>query len=83
VEVFVPAPAPVVAAEVARWGTVTPRGDESCQLSMTVDDWEWVVLILASIGAEFDVISPPELDAHLRRIGELFGRARPEVTRSA
>jgi hypothetical protein len=42
---------------------------------MSVDELHWPVLVLAAVGAEFEVESPPELTVHLMSIGELFRKA--------
>ena len=41
---------------------------------MTSDSLDWPALALGSIGADFTVVSPPELVPHLHRWGERFGR---------
>ncbi|MFF5991738.1 helix-turn-helix transcriptional regulator [Prauserella flavalba] len=67
---LVRAPAEHVARTVQRWGVVEPEGEESCRLTMNVDSFEWPVLVLASIGADFEVVGPPELREYLRETGE-------------
>jgi hypothetical protein len=42
---------------------------------MTVDGLEWPAMVLAAVGADFDVVEPPELRADVGRIAALFGRA--------
>jgi predicted DNA-binding transcriptional regulator YafY len=56
-------------------GAVEPIGDHACQLRIGVDGFEWPVLILAAIGAEFQVVQPPELVDYLRATGGLLLRA--------
>ncbi len=72
VEVVIDAPAAVVAREVAQWGTVEALGPERCRLRMRADDLSWPVMVLGAIDAGFEVVAPPELGDHLRRIGERF-----------
>ena len=60
---------------VGGWGTVEPVNAGSCRLRMSVDALDWPAMVLAAVGADFDVIEPMELHEHVRRIGELFGRA--------
>ncbi|WP_026877915.1 helix-turn-helix transcriptional regulator [Jiangella gansuensis] len=71
----VAAPADVVRQAVWNWGEVAPAGADAARLTMNVDSFEWPVLVLASIGADFEVVSPPELVAHLREVGERFLRS--------
>ncbi|HEY8472858.1 MAG TPA: YafY family protein [Natronosporangium sp.] len=75
VEVRVAAPAATVERVVGQWGTVEPDGDGSSVLRMSVDYLEWPALVLGSVGADFQVVQPPELRDHLRAVGELFLRA--------
>jgi predicted DNA-binding transcriptional regulator YafY len=75
VVVAVRAPAADVARVVEHWGTVEPTGETSCTLRMGVDDLGWPAMILGAVGADFEVLAPPELRDHLRHIGELFIRA--------
>jgi predicted DNA-binding transcriptional regulator YafY len=58
-----------------RGGTVEVLDERSCRLRLGVDDLDWPVLILAALGAEFEVVQPPEFRDHLRATGELFIRA--------
>ncbi|MBK1783040.1 helix-turn-helix transcriptional regulator [Prauserella cavernicola] len=73
------APAEVVERVVGQWATVDVRDDGSSTMTMRVDSFEWPVLVLASVGAEFDVVGPPELRDYLRETGErlLRGAAAP------
>ncbi|MFC4003318.1 helix-turn-helix transcriptional regulator [Prauserella oleivorans] len=67
---------------VGRWGQVEPLDDVSCRLVMNVDTFDWLVLVLTSIDADFDVVGPPELREYLRVTGErlLRGAAAPSAT---
>ncbi|MPZ63818.1 MAG: WYL domain-containing protein [Propionibacteriales bacterium] len=60
---------------VRGWGTVEPVDVGSCRLEMNVDTLHWPALVLGSVGAEFEVLEPPELTDYLRTMGELFIRA--------
>jgi hypothetical protein len=42
---------------------------------MNVDSFEWPVMVLAIVGAEFDVVEPPELTDEVRRIGSVLTQA--------
>jgi len=65
-----------VGAVVGRWGTVEPVTNETCRLRMQVDDLSWPMMVLASIGADFEVEAPSELRHRLHSVGALFSRAR-------
>ena len=52
-----------------------PISDRSCRLRMSFDDLDWPAIVLAAVGADFEVVDPPELRDHVRRIGELFTHA--------
>ena len=63
------------AVERAVWhyGDVTPDGD-GCVLEMNVDSLQWPVMVLAQVGAPFEVESPPELRAECARVGRLLSQ---------
>jgi predicted DNA-binding transcriptional regulator YafY len=75
VDVVVRTPAADVEKVVSGWGTVEAIDDGSCRLRMTVDGLEWPAMVLAAVGADFDVVEPAELRADVGRIAALFGRA--------
>ncbi len=68
------APAEVVQRAVHQWGTATALED-GCLLEMNVDDLQWPVMVLAQVGADFTVESPPELREKVADVAERFGRA--------
>jgi len=70
----VQAPAEVVQRAVHQWGTATALED-GCLLEMNVDDLQWPVMVLAQVGADFTVESPPELREKVADVAERFGRA--------
>jgi predicted DNA-binding transcriptional regulator YafY len=70
VEAVVEAPADAVRTRIGRWATVTDDGPERCRVRMDADLLEWPATALAMTGAEFSVLSPPELRDHLRAMGE-------------
>jgi predicted DNA-binding transcriptional regulator YafY len=72
--VTVHTPARDVQRVVQRWGEVDALDETSCRLRMSLDSFEWVVFVLAVIGAEFEVQEPAELRDHLRATGEIFSR---------
>ena len=75
VEALIHAPCAAVRAQVGSWGSVEPAGTERCLLRMTSDSLDWPAMALGGIGADFDVLSPPELVAHLRDWAHRFNTA--------
>jgi predicted DNA-binding transcriptional regulator YafY len=75
VEAVVHAPAEQVQRQVGRWATVEPLDDGSCLLRMTSNQLDWPAMALGSLGAEFEVLSPPGLVEHLRGLAARFIRA--------
>jgi predicted DNA-binding transcriptional regulator YafY len=65
---------------VWHYASVEAIDDESCRLLMNVDTFEWPAIVLASVGADFEVLEPPELRDYLQRVGEFFLR-RPGTPR--
>ncbi len=61
VEVLVEAPAETVRERIGRWAAVSEISATRCRVRMTADALEWPVLGLGLVGADFQVISPPEL----------------------
>jgi len=57
-------------------GALEGHDGPSCRLSMQVDDLGWPLMVLATVGAPFDVESPPELADEVRRVAALFGSPR-------
>ncbi len=74
IEVIVEADVETVRGAVGRWATVEARDAQHTVLRMTSDSLDWPALTLGSIGADFTVVSPPELVAHLHAWGQRFGR---------
>jgi predicted DNA-binding transcriptional regulator YafY len=60
---------------VERWGTADDAGDGRCRLTMRVDSLDWPAMLLGAIGADFEVVSPPELLDHVRGWARTFDRA--------
>ncbi|TFV64642.1 UNVERIFIED_ORG: YafY family transcriptional regulator [Bacillus sp. AZ43] len=79
VEVLVAAPAEAVRARIGRWCTVEETGDGGCRVRMQTDDLSWPAMALGSVGAEFTVVSPPDLVALLGDWGGRFSRAAAET----
>lgn len=72
VVVEIQAPESRVKQVVWDWGTVEPLDDGSCRLLMKVDSLDWPAFVLGSVGAEFEIVDPPELREHLRQLGTRF-----------
>jgi predicted DNA-binding transcriptional regulator YafY len=64
-----------VARVVSHWGRVEALDEASCRLHMSVDTFEWPTVVLAAVGADFEVVRPAELRDFLRTAGERFTRA--------
>ncbi|HET6625628.1 MAG TPA: YafY family protein [Nocardioidaceae bacterium] len=75
VVVLVQASAADVTGVVGRWGAVEEVGEDVSRLRMQVDDLAWPMLVLASVGADFEVESPAELVERVHATGRLFSRA--------
>jgi predicted DNA-binding transcriptional regulator YafY len=69
------APAGTIRAALGQWATIEEIDDERCRLRMTADSLNWPALALGSVGAEFEVVGPPELTEHVREWGARFSRA--------
>src|SRR5436190_8642817 len=75
IEVIVEAPASVVRERIGRWSSVAEIDARRRRVRMTADMLEWPVMGLGMTGAEFQVISPPELIEWMRDWGARFSRA--------
>ena len=75
VEVIVEAPAKVVRERIGRWASVSEISATRCRVRMTADMLEWPIMGLGMVGADFQVISPPELIDWVRDWGARFSRA--------
>jgi predicted DNA-binding transcriptional regulator YafY len=75
IEIMVSASAEVVRSHVGRWGTVTEVDDDRCLLQMSSDSLDWPMVALCFIGADFRVISPPEMLDFVDECAERFTRA--------
>jgi predicted DNA-binding transcriptional regulator YafY len=68
VEVLVDAPLSVLAARVPATLAVLTGEGAGTRLELQADSLEWVAGVLAGLGADFRVIRPDELRAHLARL---------------
>jgi predicted DNA-binding transcriptional regulator YafY len=75
VEVVAQAPAEQVRTRIGRWASVEAEGPDRCRIRMSADGLEWPLMGLGITGAEFTVVSPPELVEQLRDWGGRFTRA--------
>lgn len=74
--VTVHAPAEEVRARVpGGGGTVTPLGEDRCELVTGDDDLHWLALRIIMLGSEVEVHEPPALREHLRTLGDRLRRA--------
>jgi predicted DNA-binding transcriptional regulator YafY len=74
-EVLVHAPAAQVRSKLGQWATVEDIDEQRCRLHMTADNMDWPTFALGIVGAEFEVLRPPELVDHVRDWSERFTRA--------
>jgi predicted DNA-binding transcriptional regulator YafY len=75
IKVLIHAPAEKVRAMLDQWGTVEHLDGERCLLLMSSNTLDWPTFALGSVGAEFEVLTPPELLDHVREWGERLNRA--------
>ncbi|MGW5261062.1 helix-turn-helix transcriptional regulator [Microbispora sp. NPDC004025] len=75
VKALVHAPAARVRTTAGQWGMVEEVDGHSCLLTMTSTSLDWPVQALGNVGAEFEVLGPPEFVAYVREWGERFVRA--------
>src|SRR3984885_12117684 len=75
-EAVIEAPAAVVRKRIGRWATIREDGPGRCLVTMTPgDNLDWPVIALGVAGADFQVLSPPELIARIGDWGARFTRA--------
>jgi predicted DNA-binding transcriptional regulator YafY len=79
VTVIVRAPAADVERVIERWGTVEAIDAASCSLRMNVDELEWPAMVLAAVGADFEIVEPDDLRVYVRRTGEFFTRSAGHI----
>jgi predicted DNA-binding transcriptional regulator YafY len=75
-EAVIEAPAAVIRDRIGRWATIVEDGPDRCLVTMTPgDNLDWPVIALGVAGADFQVLSPPELIARIGDWGARFTRA--------
>jgi predicted DNA-binding transcriptional regulator YafY len=76
VTAVIEAPAAVVRQRIGRWATIEEDGADRCLATMTPGDTlDWPVMALGLAGADFQVLSPPELAERVAAWGSRFTRA--------
>jgi hypothetical protein len=74
VSVRIETPAERVRQFAGQWATAEVIDDNSTRMRMSVDDLNWPVIILGSLGAPFTIESPPQLVDAVRSAGETLLR---------
>jgi predicted DNA-binding transcriptional regulator YafY len=75
VEALVEAPAVDVRQRIGQWCTVEDVDATRCRVRMTGDSLDWPATALGMAGADFQVVSPPELLDRVRDWGRRFSQA--------
>jgi predicted DNA-binding transcriptional regulator YafY len=75
VEVVVEAPAGEVRERIGRWFAVSQISANRCRVRQSTDTLDWALMGLGVVGADFRVVSPPELAERVRDWGRRFSRA--------
>jgi predicted DNA-binding transcriptional regulator YafY len=77
VTAVIEAPASLVRKRIGRWATIEEDGRDRCLVTMTPgDNLDWPVIALGIAGADFRVLSPPELAERVADWGARFSRHR-------
>jgi predicted DNA-binding transcriptional regulator YafY len=71
-EAIIDAPAETVRTSIGQWAAVEEIDTRRCRVRITTDDLGWAVVALGATGAEFRVVSPPELLDRIRDWGRRF-----------
>jgi predicted DNA-binding transcriptional regulator YafY len=76
VRAVIEAPAAVIRERIGRWVTIEEHGPGRCLVTMTPgDNLDWPVIALGVAGADFQVLSPPELAERIAEWGARFTQA--------
>ncbi|MGV9386547.1 helix-turn-helix transcriptional regulator [Nonomuraea sp. NPDC003707] len=75
VQALVHAPETRVRQAIGQWGTIEPLSQSTCRITMTSTSLDWPTQALGNVGAEFEVLGPPEFAAHVQEWGARFIRA--------
>ena len=68
-------PADELAQRRYLWGTVEPRGEDTCEYRTSDDSLDWLAMRIGMLGADFEVHEPPELVERFEQLAGRFGRA--------
>ncbi|WP_328708721.1 YafY family protein [Microbispora hainanensis] len=75
VEVLADAPASVARERIGRWCTVEEVDAGRCRIRMTTHSLDWPIMSLGVLGADFNVVHPPELLDRVHEWAARFQRA--------
>jgi predicted DNA-binding transcriptional regulator YafY len=75
VEAIIAASAQSVRERLGGWAAAEDIDDTSCRVRMAADSLDWAVIALGSAGADFQVVSPPELIDRVHDWGRRLSRA--------
>lgn len=75
VDAVVHAPADAVRTAIGQWATIEDVDGTGCRVRMTADSLAWPCLALGMVGADFEVLGPPEMVDQVRDWGARFSRA--------
>lgn len=77
VEIIVEVDGDTARKAIGRWVTVEDLAADRCRLTMTTDSFDWPLLAVSSLNAEFEVVGPAALKDHLAGVGVLLARNTP------
>lgn len=75
VTVIIEAPSAVIRQRIGKWAEIAEEGPARCRVTMTPENLDWPAMALGVVGADFQVIHPPELTEHIRDWADRFTRA--------
>jgi predicted DNA-binding transcriptional regulator YafY len=78
IEVLADTPATTAHRLIGRWCTVEEVDTDRCRIRMSTDSLDWACTALGMLGADFHVVRPSALVAHLADWSERFQRAVQE-----
>jgi predicted DNA-binding transcriptional regulator YafY len=73
--VTVHAPAAELEQRRYLWGTVQPRGQDTCEYSTSDDSLDWLAMRIGMLGFDVEVHEPPELVERFGLLAQRFERA--------
>ena len=75
VTVIIEASAAVIRERIGKWAEIAEEGPGRCRVTMTPENLDWPAIAVGVVGADFQVIDPPELTEHIRDWAARFTRA--------